>query len=557
MLTELLIQNFIIIDQLRLEFQRGMTVVTGETGAGKSILLDAIEFVLGARTDVKIIRTGATQCDITAVFEVKADHPALVYLQENDCPIEEGVIVLRRILNAEGRSKVYLNQQPVNVAQLKQIGALLIDMIGQYEHQKLLKSDAQLSSVDAFAKADLQALKNHFTQFSSLSQALEDLQAKRIESLTKLELQHYQMTELRELNLQVDELNQLHEEQKKLSSVNELITQSVQLLTEVKEDDLSLLSRISHVEKQLTHLAGDYSTLHNAASLWREAAILLAEATGDLESFQQNLNLDPERLAEVEARLQTIYAAARKHQTEAHLLFDFYRDLEQALQGAEQFDALISSKNTELAEVMAAYDKEAQKISALRQQKAKVLAQGVSEYMKQLGMPQGECQIHVDSDAEHRTISGIDHIDFLVRINPGQPFATLKEVASGGELSRIALIVAVLTAQIEAETMLIFDEVDVGISGAVAEQVGALIHTLAKDRQILCITHLPQVAMRGDVHLQIKKRFAENATFSEATWLDHESRVVELAKMMSGAEISQSALDHARKGLTFSKDRLE
>ncbi|MCX7122650.1 MAG: DNA repair protein RecN [Gammaproteobacteria bacterium] len=557
MLTELRIQNFIIIDQLHLTFQRGMTVVTGETGAGKSILLDAVEFVLGARSESKIIRSGAVQCDITAVFEVKAPHPALDYLQENDCPVDEGVIVLRRILNAEGRSKVYLNQQPVNVAQLKQIGALLIDMVGQYEHQKLLKSEAQLSSLDAFSQIDLGILKVLFSKWNHLRQELADLETKRSESLTKLELQRYQLAELRDLNLHSDELNQLHEEQKKLSSVNALIAESAQLLAEIKEDDLNLLSRVGHIEKQLIHLAADYSELNAAATLWQEASILLVEATGDLESFHQHLNLDPERLSEVELRLQMIYAAARKHHTEAHLLADFYHDLEQALQGAEQFDVLILEKNKALDIAALDYDQAAQKVSAVRQKKAKILAQGISEYMKQLGMSQGECQIHVHTHPEHRAASGIDQIDFLVRINPGQPFAPLKEVASGGELSRIALIVAVLTAQVDTEMTLIFDEVDVGISGAVAEQVGALIRRLAKDRQIICITHLPQVAMCGDAHLHIKKRFTENATFSEANWLDFESRVLEIAKMLSGADISQSALDHVRKGLTFSMDRLE
>ncbi len=557
MLTELFIQNFIIIDQLRLEFPAGMTVVTGETGAGKSILLDAIEFVLGARAETKIIRAGALQCDMTAVFAVKPDHPILAHLRENDYPVDEGQIVLRRILTAEGRSKAYLNQQPVSVTELKHMGAFLVDLVGQYEHQKLLKAEAQLASLDAFAHVDMTLLKSHFLTWSTLDQELAALATRRTESLAQLELQHYQLQELRELNLQKDELEQLHEEQKKLSSVHELIAKSIQLLTEVKEDDLSLLSRIRHVEKQLLHLSGDYSELTNAANLWQEAAILLSEATGDLEVFHQNLNLDPERLAEVEARLQAIYAAARKHQTDAHLLTEFYQDLESALQNAEQFDALIVEKKQAREVAGRAYDEEAQKISAMRRQKAKVFEQKISHFMKRLGMPQGECRIELATESDDRTARGIDRVTFLVKINPGQPFAVLKEVVSGGELSRIALIIAVLTAQIDAETTLIFDEVDVGISGAVAEQVGAMIHQLAERRQIFCITHLPQVAMRGDAHLQIQKRFTADATFSEATWLDHEARVLEIARMISGSEVSSSALEHARKGLTFSKDPLK
>ncbi len=557
MLTELLIHQFIIIERLQLEFRKGMTVVTGETGAGKSILLDAIEFVLGARSEAKVIRSGAAQCDISAVFEVSAEHPALLYLQEQDCPCEGGTIVLRRILNAEGRSKVYLNQQPVNVAQLKQIGALLIDLVGQYEHQKLLKSDAQLASLDAFAQVELTTLKHYFHQVTQLQAELANLQAKQAASQAKLELQQYQLSELRELNLQSGELDALHEEQKKLSSVNQLLSQSAQLLAEAKEEDGSILSRMQQMGKEITQLAAEYSELGNAATLWQEASILLSEATAEIESFHQGLNLDPARLAEVETRLQDIYAAARKHHTEAHVLADFYQNLESALHSAEQFDVLTQEKTSALDAVLRLYAQEAAEISQLRQAKAKILEVQISQLMKQLGMPQGECQLHLHTDSAHRTAVGIDQLEFRVRINPGQAFASLKEVVSGGELSRIALIVAVLSAQADAASTFIFDEVDVGISGAVAEQVADLIHTLAQARQIFCITHLPQVAMRGDAHLQIKKRFTADATFSEATWLDHESRVLEIAKMISGSEISQSALDHARKGLTFSKDRLE
>jgi DNA repair protein RecN (Recombination protein N) len=325
----------------------------------------------------------------------------------------------------------------------------------------------------------------------------------------------------------------------------------------VKEDDLSLLVRSKQIEKQLIHLAADYTELNGASSLWQEAIILLTEATADIEGFYQSLNLDPERLSQVEERLQAIYAAARKYHTEAHLLADFYQNLESALRGAEQFDSLIQEKTMAVDFVLDQYDQAASKLSALRQLKAKTLEKKISESMKQLGMSQGECHLQLKADLTQRKAVGIDQLDFLVRINPGQPFAALKEVASGGELSRIALIVAVLTAERDAETTFIFDEVDVGISGAVAEQVGALIHALAKDRQILCITHLPQVALRGDAHLQIKKRFTADATFSEATWLDHESRVIEIAKMISGSEISQSALDHVRKSLTFFKNPLE
>jgi DNA repair protein RecN (Recombination protein N) len=549
MLTELIIRNFIIVDQLALTFSRGMSVITGETGAGKSLLLDALEFVAGTRTQSSVIREGKEECDISAVFEVGPHHPAWLYLQSLDFAVDENII-LRRVLNKEGRSKVYINQQPVTLAQLKAVGLLLLDWMGQHEHQHFLKSEVQLTRLDQYAgcHAQREQVKRHYLAWKQVADEYKAAEAAAAASAEERAWKHAQLTELSTLNLSAEELTVLDQEHKKLSSIEALLSLSAALINEIKEADSNLLSVQAQAGRRLQNLADEYAELASASNLWQEARVLMEEALRDVQHFHESLSADPERLQVVDARLALLHATARKYHLQPEALFDFYQTLAGEVSGAGAADVL-EQLRLKAAALQTTYVEAAKALSATRQPAAVRLQEKVSELMKSLGMPKGECQIILETDATVPREIGIDVMQFRVKINPGQPFASLKEVASGGELSRIALIVAVLTTEQVEDTTLIFDEVDVGVSGAVASQVGSLIRRLSKNQQILCITHLPQVAKEGDHHLKIVKQFTDTTTFTEATWLSQEERVYEIARMLSGESVTESALAHVREEL--------
>lgn len=539
MLLELHIKNFIIVDDLHLDFDQGMSVVTGETGAGKSILLDALSFVLGGRILGNVIREGAAQCEVTAVFQAKMDDSA------------EDTLILKRVLHQDGRSKASINHEPVLLQHLKQMGANLVDLVGQHEHQCLLKPEVQLQSVDEYAHTLPLAcsVKARYQALCEAESQLEALIAEAAHVSGSRDFKRYQWEELEALALTDGEIDALHQEQKKLSSVHELLTETSMILTKLKEDEPSLLSLIREVGKPLTGMAEQYEELNNAATLWKEASVLMEEAGRDITHFHDSLELDPARLQTVEARLSEIYAAARKHQVAPADLLVLHDTLRNELEGAIDYSEAIESLRLKIASLHEAYQVEALDLSTQRKAAVRILEGEVSALMKKLGMSQGECQL-VLTPLPAPSVSGLDQLQFLVRINVGQSFEPLKDVASGGELSRIALIMAVLTSQQRRGATLIFDEVDVGISGSVAEQVGDLIHQLAtQGQQIICITHLPQVALKGDQHLYIRKRFTETATFTEAGWLTREERIQEIARLMSGEQISEAVLLHVEAAL--------
>lgn len=546
MLLELHIKNFVIVEDLCLEFQSGMSVVTGETGAGKSILLDAIEFVLGGRALPGLIRQGKTECEVTAVFEVAPRGSVADYLTELGFSCEEGTVILRRVFNAEGRSKASLNHQSVLLQQLKQLGLLLVDLVGQHEHQRFLRPEVQLSCLDEYAKTLplREQVEICYKALRDVESRLADLQKQAESESGTRDLKRYQLEELDALAIEEGELTRLHAEQKKLSSVHELLADTTLLLAKLKEEDPNLLTLMRELQKPLHRLAAEQPELKNAAAMWDEASVLLEETGRELTHFHEGLELDPERLQTVEARLSEMYAAARKHHVEPQDLPRLHQQLQAELASSIDFQQAMEDLQKEILRLSTAYQQQAEALSAQRQAAAKTLGGEVSALMKKLGMPQGECQLTFTA-LPAPSATGLDQLQFLVRINVGQGFEPLKEVASGGELSRIALIMAVLTGQHRSEATLIFDEVDVGISGAVAEQVGDLIHQLAaQGQQILCITHLPQVALKGDQHLQISKRFTAKETFTEAKWLAHEERIHEIARLMSGEVVSPAVLSH-------------
>jgi len=526
MLTELQIRNFLIIESLDLSLNQGMTVVTGETGAGKSMLLDALQFGLGGRADSKLLRTGASEAQVT--------------VQIND-------YVLKRVMNSEGRSRAYINGDLVSIQELKTLGVSLLSWVGQYEHQALLKQDAQMAALDAFANTGtvLAKVSESAAKISTLQKEHQALVAKRDQEAAALQFQHYQQEILDALSIEAQEWTELHEEQKKLSGAGALLQKLSGLLVLLHEDEPNLQGQVQRLNREVGQLAVDFTSLHNAANLLEEADVRLLEAYHELKAFYESLDLNEERLAEVEARLSEIHATARKLQVAPEALFELHQSL---LATAEDtLDSALQACEAALSDAKAVYFADAKKLQQMRQEAALKLSEHVSREIKTLGMKEAEFRVDFSTPTgvgvERFPATGLDQVEFAVRINLGQKWGSLKNTASGGELSRIALVIAVLNAKLMEANTLIFDEVDVGVSGAVAEKVGKLLKALAESVQVICITHLPQVAMAGASHIHVSKEFRDGSTFGSAKILSHQERIEEMARIMSGETIS----DHARE----------
>ncbi len=526
MLTDLQIRQFLIIESLDLGFKEGMTVVTGETGAGKSILLDALQFVAGARADSKWVRQGASEAAVIAQF---------------------GDLVLKRVMNNDGRSRAYINGELVSVTELKTLGETLIHWVGQYEHQRLLKNEVQLAVLDAYAKNG-----EFVNKVAQLSENITDLQAKLDqlqEDSNKQEeataFKKFQLEVLNDLALKEGEWEALHIEHKKLSLGSELVSAITSMLSRLHEEENNLIAAMKRIEKETNQLATEFKELQNSAKLSADATVHMTETYYELKSFYDRLELDPERLATVEARLAEVHATARKLQLQVESLFSHQQALEAELASLGSVDEQIQACTAALVQEQNLYLQAAEALSARRLSAAQELSLYVTQEMRTLGMKEGEFAVSLSISAKagisHFPKMGLDQIEFRVRMNPGQKWGLLKEAASGGELSRIALIISVLNAKQNEASTLIFDEVDVGVSGAVASKVGTLLRALSVNTQVLCITHLPQVAMLGDQHIHVNKTFQNGQTFGQASTLTLNERIEEVARMMSGENITDQA----------------
>jgi DNA repair protein RecN (Recombination protein N) len=551
MLIELHIKDFTIIEQTDLEFETGMTVLTGETGAGKSILVDALSFILGGRADSKYIRHQAEAADISAVFSIQQQSEAAAWLKENDLSDEE--CVLRRVLSREGRSKAYINGHPATLNQLKSLGSLLVNIHGQHEHYALLKKENQLARLDHFANNNdvLEQVKKAFHSFKHSQQKLAELSSSQEESQAKQELLRYQVNELKQLALGKHELEHLHQEHNKLSHAQELIElcgTSLQVLYENEQD--TVLGNLNQLYKQFKESSTAHPELANIANLLNEAMINVRECSSELRDYQEQLSLDPERLQEIEQRLQAIHTMARKHHIPAEKLYEHYCELEQELLAYSTSDENLEHLNQLLDQQRENYQKLAKKLSQARKTSAKTLSLQVQKSLQELGMEGGKFVIEFESlSEEHYSATGIDRINFMTSVNPGQPLMPMSDVVSGGELSRIGLAIQVLTAERSATPTLIFDEVDTGIGGGTAEVVGKLLRKLGEHCQVMCVTHLAQVAAQASQHIFVEKIKAKTHTASQVQRLDKKGRQHELARMLGGIEITESTLKHAAEML--------
>ena len=558
MLTQLTINNFAIVRQLEIELAKGMSVITGETGAGKSIAIDALGLCLGQRIETSMVREGQERAEICASFSIEPTNPAYQWLQEQELqdPDNPSDCILRRIINADGRSKAFINSTPVSASQLKEIGQYLIHINGQHASQLLLKNDYQLQLVDTFAHHNdlLAQMREDYRAWKNLQTQVKNFQQKVAENEAKKQLLQYQVEELDEFALRPNEYLELEEDQRRLSNSEQLtqLSQSaLQLLSENETVSIdSMLYRATQYINELSELDPRYVSVQ---TMLNDALIQVQEATSEVQHLASHIEQDPMLLQEIEQRLSQALQLARKHNVKPEELVDWHQKLKAELTALLDFS---ESEERLILEEKAAFEKmqhTAKQLHKSRSQAAGKLAQQVTHSIKGLAMENAEFFIEVNSDLTKVAANGADNIVFTLRSNLGQQAQPLAKVASGGELSRISLAIQVLTSDQSAIPTLIFDEVDVGISGKTASVVGKLLRQLGNKCQVLCVTHLPQVACHGHHQFNVEKFTVDDKTETKMTALSQEERVPALARLLGGSEITDLALANAREMLDLVK----
>ena len=558
MLTQLTINNFAIVRQLEIELAKGMSVITGETGAGKSIAIDALGLCLGQRIETSMVREGQERAEICATFFIEPTNPAYQWLQEQELqdPDNPSDCILRRVINADGRSKAFINSTPVSASQLKEIGQYLIHINGQHASQLLLKNDYQLQLVDTFAHHNdlLAQMREDYRVWKNLQTQVKNFQQKVAENEAKKQLLQYQVEELDEFALRPNEYLELEEDQRRLSNSEQLtqLSQSaLQLLSENETVSIdSMLYRATQYINELSELDPRYVSVQ---TMLNDALIQVQEATSEVQHLASHIEQDPMLLQEIEQRLGQALQLARKHNVKPEALVEWHQKLKAELTALLDFS---ESEERLILEEKAAFEKmqhTAKQLHKSRSQAAGKLAQQVTHSIKGLAMENAEFFIEVNSDLTKVAANGADNIVFTLRSNLGQQAQPLAKVASGGELSRISLAIQVLTTDQSAIPTLIFDEVDVGISGKTASVVGKLLRQLGDKCQVLCVTHLPQVACHGHHQFNVEKFTVDDKTETKMTALSQEERVPALARLLGGSEITDLALANAQEMLDLVK----
>ena len=551
MLCRLNIRDFVLVDRLELEFQQGFGALTGETGAGKSILVDALAFVLGERADTGLIRAGCERAEVSAEFELPAKAPVMAWLREQDIDIGDDGLILRRVVDGGGRSRAYLNGSQVTVQQLREVAEALVDIHGQHAHQSLLRSDAQRALLDSHARLSplVAEVADAWRQWRDARSLLETASEGAEAIAQEREQLEWQVRELDTLGFSPDEWESLNMEHRRLAHAASLAEGARFSLGLLSEGDAACEEPIDAVARRLDDLAAYDPALGEVAALVQAAQANLAEAVSALRRYADRMELDPQRLTDVERRIEAVLACARKYRI-----------------GAEELPALLAGWQARLAALGEAadvaalqarvdaaqrtYEERAQKLSKGRAKAAKALGEEVSRVMQQLALGGGRFEIGLVPVAGG-TSGGLEQVEFRIAGLAGNEARPLAKVASGGELSRISLAIQVVTAQAASVPTLIFDEVDVGIGGGVAEVVGRLLRELGAERQVLCVTHLPQVAARANWQWQVVKKAQDGGVRSRVESLDESARVEEIARMLGGVEITTITRQHAREMLGF------
>jgi DNA repair protein RecN (Recombination protein N) len=549
MITQLTINNFAIVDQLLVDFTSGMTAITGETGAGKSIAIDALGLCLGNRSDASSIRYGADRVDISASFVLDDTPAAFAWLSENQ--LDEGnECILRRVINQDGRSKAFINGRAVPISQLKDLGQMLIQIHGQHEHQRLLRSDYQQLLLNHYMNEPTLLTQMHqaYKQWKDAVRTYQQYEASRQERDAHMQLLQYQLKELNEFSPIEGEYQQIDEEYKRLSNSEQLINlsqQSVMLLDET--DDYNVNNLLSSVKNSVQELAELDPCLNSVYNMLEEASIQIKEASDELRHYSERLELDPARAMQLEQRISKQIALARKHHVSPETLPELHQNLLAEFKQINQQDEQSEQLKTDIKK----YHQIAIEIAAKLHQKrltiSKTLAKNVTATMHELSMPNGQLSIDIAFNENRLNSDGADQVTFLVSTNAGQNPQPLAKVASGGELSRIALAIQVLTAKKMDTPALIFDEIDVGISGPTAAKVGQLLRELGQSTQVITVTHLPQVAGQANQHYFVSKQTNSKKTSTDMQKLDNDGRLNELARLLGGDKITDATLANAKE----------
>ncbi|MXP18658.1 DNA repair protein RecN [Glaesserella parasuis] len=557
MLTQLTINNFAIVRHLTLELNEGMSVITGETGAGKSIGIDALGLCLGYRSESSMIRNGADKADISATFSMQPTSPAYLWLKEHELLDEDNPqeCILRRMINQEGRSKAFVNNHPIPVSQLRELGQYLIHLNGQHAPQLLLKSEYQLEVVDNYANLHplLAEMATQYHSWRKLHKQMKNFHQQCQENEARKQLLQYQVEELDEFAIKEGEFEQLEEDHARLANSEQLTELSQSVLNLLSDDNANVDTMLYRAIRDLEELVEVDSQYQSALEMLNEALIQVQEASSEINHLANKIEQDPELLNELDQRISQTMQLARKHHITPDKLWQKHLSLKQELQTlldfAENEEQLIADEQQAYQQCVEL----AEKIYHKRVDAGQKLSAEVTKQIKQLAMENGEFFIDIQYNLDKLSANGADFVEFNLRSNLGQNAQPLAKIASGGELSRISLAVQVLTANKLSTPTIIFDEVDVGISGPTATVVGRLLRQLGKKCQVLCVTHLPQVASHGNHHFNVQKQVENNQTETKMSLLTPKERVKALARLLGGEKITDAVLANAQEMLDLAE----
>ncbi len=549
MLSHLFIKNFTIVDQLELELDEGLTALTGETGAGKSILLDALGLTLGDRATGDVVRNGADKAEIAVSFNIDGMATVHAWLDEHELD-EDGDCLLRRVVQNNGRSKAYINGRPVPLQLLRELGEQLVDIHGQHEHQSMMRRDIQRTILDAFAESadELKQLAELHTRHRGIETELQNLAGGHDDAAARAELLRYQLAELEALTLEPEAIAELDEEHRRLSNAGELLQSAHSLLEMLYDNEASAQSTLGQARRELEAQAPNDPVFAEVHGMVEQALVQLEEGVDSLRRHVDRLDLDPARLQTLDDQIATLNDLARKHRVRTDELIDVREQIRKELHALENAEETVASLKKEQDQILSSYTTTAAHLTKLRETAAENLSMQVTAGLQELGMQGAAFRIALmPMDDDSITPHGRDRISFEVRTNAGQDFGPMSRIASGGELSRISLAIQVVAADGTTIPTLIFDEADVGIGGGVAEVVGRQLRRLGRSHQVLCVTHLPQVASQAHQHLQVRKTSDADSTVSTVAPLNDQARVQEIARMLGGMEITRATLEHAQE----------
>jgi DNA repair protein RecN (Recombination protein N) len=551
MLVQLSIRDLAIVERLDLEFGPGATVLTGETGAGKSILVDALGLAAGGRASSALVRPGCERADVTAVFEVGGLPAVLKILKDLETDDPEAQCVLRRIVGADGRSRAFVNGTPVSAGTLRMLGDRLVDIHGQHSHHALLRRNEQRRLLDAYANHDqlLENVESLHAQLVEFQRQIEAEQADGEDPSSRLDYLRFQVKELDSLNLSAGALAAINEEHARLAHAGELQQASQDALAALDDEDAACArAALAVAVRAVARIEGLDSSMAGARQLLEQATIEIDEASAQIRRYRERLDADPERLEAVERRLSSIHDFARKHRVDPVDLPALAERLRAEVDSLEGRGDRLVALEKHRDEVLKRFREAAGRLSESRRKAAAALSRAVTENLARLGMTGARFDIQLESDPTRESAAfGVDRIEFRVAANPGLPMQPVASTASGGELSRISLAIQVIDVSATGIPSVILDEVDVGIGGRHADVVGRMLRTMSQNRQILCVTHQPQVASCATHHLRILKNASAGSTTTSAEYLHGEQRVEEIARMLGGAEVTRQTVAHARE----------